>query len=383
MKIPENHYTIAVYYFPNFHHDPRNELVHGKGWTEWELLKSARPRFEKHNQPIVPLWGYEDESDPSVMSKKISTAIDHNIDVFIFDWYWYNDGPYLQRALENGFLKTHDNRRLRFAIHWANHDWLDIHPAKLYEIKNHSSKILYPGEITPKTFEKMTNYVINNYFSHPLYWKIDEKPYFSIYDLPSLIRSFGSLDSTAKALDEFRNKVAAAGFSGLHLNQVLWNTGILSSDERVNDPVKILNFLGFDSFTSYVWIHHVPLSTYPTMDYVDAANLYLNYFENIAPQINLPYFPNLTMGWDSSPRTLQSDIYENVGYPFTPVLSNNSPQNFYNALLEIKKRMDTSATPKILTINAWNEWTEGSYLEPDTINKFEFLEAIKQAFTIS
>jgi hypothetical protein len=35
---------------------------------------------------------------------------------------------------------------------------------------------------------------------------------------------------------------------------------------------------------------------------------------------------------------------------------------------------------RILTINAWNEWTEGSYLEPDTEHGFAYLEAIKQVF---
>lgn len=47
----------VVYYFPNCHVDPRNEAIHGKGWTEWELMKQAHPRFEGHDQPKIPLWG--------------------------------------------------------------------------------------------------------------------------------------------------------------------------------------------------------------------------------------------------------------------------------------------------------------------------------------
>ena len=64
----------AVYYFPNYHADPRNEAVHGKGWTEWELMKQAHPRFEGHDQPKIPLWGYEDEADPAVMARKIDST---------------------------------------------------------------------------------------------------------------------------------------------------------------------------------------------------------------------------------------------------------------------------------------------------------------------
>ena len=67
----------AVYYFPDYHTEPRNDPYHGSGWTEWELMKVARPRFPGHQQPKQPLWGYEDESDPAVMSRKIDAAADH------------------------------------------------------------------------------------------------------------------------------------------------------------------------------------------------------------------------------------------------------------------------------------------------------------------
>ena len=95
----------AAYYFPNYHLDKRNEEFHGKGWTEWELMKCARPRFEGHRQPRIPLWGYQDEADPKVMAQKIEAASAHGINAFVFDWYWY-DGPYLQRALDEGFLQA-------------------------------------------------------------------------------------------------------------------------------------------------------------------------------------------------------------------------------------------------------------------------------------
>ena len=66
--------NIFAYYFPNWHVDALNEKWHGRGWTEWEVVKCARARFEGHAQPKVPLWGYEDEADPRIMEKKIRTA---------------------------------------------------------------------------------------------------------------------------------------------------------------------------------------------------------------------------------------------------------------------------------------------------------------------
>ncbi|HSW46901.1 MAG TPA: glycoside hydrolase family 99-like domain-containing protein [Phycisphaerae bacterium] len=108
-------HTLACYYFPNYHVDPRNEAWHGKGWTEWELVKQAGPRFEGHQQPKVPAWGYTDEADPKQMAQKIDAAANAGIDVFIFDWYYYNDGLFLERGLERGFMPAANASRMKFA----------------------------------------------------------------------------------------------------------------------------------------------------------------------------------------------------------------------------------------------------------------------------
>lgn len=121
---------VAVYYFPNYHVEPKNEAIHGKGWTEWELVKRGTPRFPGHQQPKVPLWGYLDESKPETSEKQIAAAADHGIDTFIFDCYWYENGPFLNGGLEQGFLKAANNNRLKFSIMWANHDWINIFPYK-------------------------------------------------------------------------------------------------------------------------------------------------------------------------------------------------------------------------------------------------------------
>ena len=93
--------TVAAYYFPNYHTgDPRNDLNKGKNWSEWELVKAAKPRFPNHQQPKVPEWGFSDEKDPKVMAKKIEAAVSHGIDCFIFDWYMYEDGPFLNRCID-------------------------------------------------------------------------------------------------------------------------------------------------------------------------------------------------------------------------------------------------------------------------------------------
>jgi hypothetical protein len=89
----------------------------------------------------------------------------------------------------------------------------------------------------------------------------------------------------------------------------------------------------------------------------------------------------VTMGWDSSPRTVQSDVFANHGYPFMATVGGNTPAAFKQALQSVKKFLDERpAQPPIFNINAWNEWTEGSYLEPDTVNRLAYLEAIHGVF---
>jgi len=376
-KSSNEKYQIAVYYFPDYHIDKRNEEYRGKNWTEWELAKKAKPRFEGHDQPKVPLWGYTDEANPLQMAQKIETASTHGINAFIFDWYYYNDGPFLERALENGFMKAKNNNLMKFSLMWANHNWSDLHPAT----HGKPQKLMYPGKITAETWDKMTDYIITKYFKHSSYWKIDGGPYFSIYDLGNFLDSFGSLEGAAKAIADFRAKTKKAGFKDLNINAVVWGNTILPGEKTIISPDLLVKNLGFNSVTDYVWIHHVVLNNFPTNAYDSVKNVYFKYALSASEKFNVPYYPNVSMGWDSSPRTNQESSWGNFGYPYTPIIIGNTPNAFKNALIEAKDYMDNHLNKtKILTINSWNEWTEGSYLEPDTLNKLGYLDAIKQVF---
>jgi hypothetical protein len=370
-------YTVACYYFPNYHVDPRNVKAHGPGWTEWELVKRARPRWRGHRQPRVPLWGYADEADPNVMARKIDAAADHGVDAWIFDWYHYDDGPFLQRCLDEGFMPAPNAERMRFGLMWANHDWINIHPCGLRIGRD----LMYPGAVTPDTFDAITDLVVERYFAHPSYWLVEGRPYFSIYDLGKFVEGLGGLEAAHHALQAFRAKTVAAGFPGLELNVVLWSVRVLPSETSVTDPVELVRHLGFDSIGSYVWIHHVPLKEFPETSYDRVMAAAAAHWEETVARFPQPFHPNVTMGWDASPRTVQSDVYLNAGYPFMPTITGNSPARFEEALRRARAFLDRHGElPGILTLNAWNEWTEGSYLEPDAGHGMAYLEAIARVF---
>lgn len=373
----EEKITVAAYYFPNYHtDDPRNVKQKGEGWSEWELVKTAIPRFPGHHQPIVPLWGYTDEKDPKVMEQKIDAAASNGIDCFIFDWYMYEDGPFLNRCIDEGFLKANNSDKIKFALMWANHDWVDIHPYT----RGAEQKLLYPGHVSPGRFEEIGDLLITQYFTQPNYWLIDGKAYFSVYDISKFIQGFGSVEMAKAAMERLNEKAISAGLKGVHWNLVAWGRPILPSETVPANTAELIKSLGFNSATSYVWIHHVQLPETQT-DFNFVRDAYFAHWDKVKTEYNVPYYPNVTMGWDATPRCDLKSEWANVGYPFMNTIGNNTPENFQKALQMTKDKLLADPNgPRILNINCWNEWTEGSYLEPDTINKYGYLEAVKSVF---
>ena len=378
-KVPEKEakITVAAYYFPNYHtNDPRNIKNKGQNWSEWDLIKVAKPRFPGNEQPKVPLWGYTDEKDPIVMAQKTEAASNYGIDCLIFDWYMYEDGPFLNRCLDEGFLKAKNVSEVKFALMWANHDWEDIHPYT----KGAPHKLLYPGKVTAKRFDEISDLLISQYFTKTNYWKIDGKAYFSIYDIQKFMDGFGSIEATKAAMKRLNDKAVAAGLKGVHWNIVAWGRPILPVEKVPANYPELIKLLGFASATSYVWVHHAGLPDQQT-DFNKVRDQYFTYWEQAKKEYQVPYFPNVSMGWDPTPRCDLKSQWGNYGYPFTNTIGNNTPENFRTALQMTKNKMlEDPKGPRIMNINSWNEWTEGSYLEPDTKNKFGYLEAVRGVF---
>lgn len=379
---------ILAYYFPNWHVDPRNEKWHGDGWTEWNVTKCATPRFPGHKQPKVPLWGYEDEADPAVMEKKIETAVAYGIDGFMFDWYYYADGPYRNRCLEEGLLRASNLSKIKFAVMWCNHNAMLAHPASLALSQN--LPVICSGTVNPATFREATQYCIDHYFSNPSYLRVDGKLVFSIYSLREMVANLGGETSTRMLFDDFRNRVRQAGLGELHLNAV--NVGyryekkdLITADgsgfdiqnaEQVN---ALTSAVGLDSRSGHIFSWFQP--DFPGLDYEIAAEQNIDYFRQLSLEFNLPYNPSVMVGSDPSPRTVQSDNYTRSGYPFLPILTNATPEQFEKILRKTRDFIESGAfTGNFLMLHSWNEWTEGAYLEPDAENGYGYLEAIRRVF---
>ena len=363
---------ICAYYFPNWHVDPRNEALHGKDWTEWRVVQCATPRFPGHEQPKIPLWGYRDEDDPAVMAQKIKAASEHGIDAFVFDWYFFQDGPYRERCLENGFLRAPNTGDLKFAIMWANHDPVYSHPRAYRKPQDH---VPWSGKITPETFVKCADYCIEKFFGRANYLRVDGALYFDIYRPESFAEDVGGADAAAALIRDFRGRAEKAGLGELRISA---NTGGLSwwdgGFEKVNELCKKI---GFDTISSYGGCPSP--KKFPSVDYLEWCEELKERLRLMNSGFKLPYNPSVASGWDSSPRTVQSDMYENIGYPFSAVAVGSTPENFEKTLRYFYEFMvSAEASGNMLHISCWNEWTEGSCIEPDMKYKYGYLEAVKR-----
>lgn len=372
-----NKYDIAAFVWPSYTGDEdRTRIFWPEGYGEWQTVKAMNKSYEGSRWPRKPVWGYVNEADSRVMEMQINCAVDYGVNVFIYDWYWFDNRPFLENCLNDGFLKARNNKDMKFYLMWANHN-----ATHLWDKRNSSdllSTVIWQGSVTPDIFSNICNRTIENYFKKENYYMIDGCPVYMIFDVDNLIRTFGSTDKCLEGIKEFRQKCVDAGFNGLHLQAVHWNGhryGWLKETDPCYDKSveELYDYLGFDSVTSYNWGCSVGLDG----DYGKLTDEYTASIEKSEKEMNIPFYPNLTIGWDNNVRFTK----------FIPgVVTDNTPEAFGKACERIKDFADKSLADNnmkapLITVNSWNEWTETSYLEPDDLYGYGYLEQIKSVFT--
>ena len=371
-----NKYDIAAFIWPSYTGDEeRTRIFWPEGYGEWQTVKAMTDKvYDGCRWPRKPLWGYVNEADNHVMEMQIECAKDYGVNVFIYDWYWFDNRPFLENCLNDGFLKARNNTDMKFYLMWANHN-----ADHLWDKRNAGevSEVIWRGTVTPEIFSNICDRTIEKYFKKENYYMIDGCPVYMIFDIDNFIRSFSSTEECKKGIEEFRRKTREAGFKGLHLQAVHWNGrtyGWLNENDPCNAKTieEVYGFLGFDSITNYNWGGSVQLDG----DYRMLTDEYIRNITETSEKISIPFYPNITVGWDNNVRFKK----------FIPgVVKNNTPEAFGEACEKVKKFADESLEKNIMsvpliTVNSWNEWTETSYLEPDDLYGYGYLEKIKEIF---
>ena len=364
-------YDIAAYIWPAYTgKEPRAYQFWPEKHGEWESVKSAEKKFNGHCWPRKPVWGYQDEADPAVMEMQIKEALSHGVNIFIYDWYWYDNRPFLEQCLNDGFLKAKNSTDMKFCLMWANHDAGNAWDKRLSDIRPFYT--IWNGAIDKKQFEFITKRNIEKYFVRENYYKIDGKPVFIIYDINNLIKGLGGVDSTAEAIQKFRNDTKKAGFKDLFLMLILndsyYDLSGVDGNGKNFDSADIVKKLNFDGITHYQMAHFTDVNR----DYEQIIPDMVEEWNKQSSRFSVPYFPHVSIGWDNNPRF--HCLMENIA-------KNNTPENFEKALKLAKEFVDGKTLPvPLITINSWNEWTESSYLEPDNIYGYGYLDAVKKVF---
>ena len=193
-----------------------------------------------------------------------------------------------------------------------------------------------------------------------------------IYDVNNLISGLGGISETREALAWFRERTKQAGFPDLHLQFTVWGENAVNLsgfDSNMKGSTKdVVRVLGADSISHYQFIHFTDIDR----NYNEILCDVQKEWERIDKEYSVPYFPHVSCGWDNNPRF----------YEFRPgVTKNNTPENVEKGFRMAKEYLDNHpGLPPLVTVNSWNEWTETSYLEPDDLYGYGYLEAIKKVF---
>lgn len=343
--------TLIAYYLTQFHPNPQNDEWWGKGTTEWNNVDQAIPQFVGHYQPRRPgELGYYDLRIDDVMRRQIKIAQNYGIGAFCFYYYWFNGKRLLEYPL-NKFLQDH-TYAIPFFYCWANENW-----TKRYS--GTSSEVLMEIDPTVESYQAFIDSVISD-FSDPRYFKIGNRPVLSVYR-PALV------PDTEKVLDHWRKRVK------ITLGLDLYIIAIQEKDTSIDWLSK-----GYDAESEFqpksveLWCKDISTAVRPirsdfsgvVFDYADLVDK-RRYLNNKG--LSRKTYPAVMPMWDNTARRNHRGT---IFHGSTPVLY----QKWLHDIVQ-RVRRNADLDERIVFINAWNEWGEGAYLEPDRFFGYAYLEA--------
>ena len=327
--------TIA-FYLPQFHTFKENDEWWGKGFMEWTNTKKAVPRFEGHYQPRIPHKdiGYYTLDNKETIKRQVELAKMHGLYGFCFYYYWFSGKRLMEKPVDI-FLENKDID-FPFCLCWANENW-----TRTWDGLN--KNVLIEQKYSKQDYKKFIQ-DIKKYIVDDRYIKIDNKPVIIIYN-PNEIPNFGEL------CQQWRKYAREMGIGEIYL---ISQTVLVDTEHKFTEFVDAeYDFPPHGIGHKEAFVTGTP--TKKALNYRrivdDIGHIYKN-------QFNLkPCFYTCTMGWDNSARR-KEDYLVYIDYAL------DSYYKWLRMLINETRRRNPEDR-RILFINAWNEWAEGTYLEPD------------------
>lgn len=324
-KPVESVIEVAAYYFP--------------GWEtkeKWDCIRDTA-RIRK------PMLGYYDEGNPECVDWQIKWAVENCVSVFLVDWYWVGGRQQLTHWF-NAYKKARYRDYLKVAIMWANHNPPNTH--------------------SREDWRKVTREWIDQYFHLSSYYRIDDKPAVFLWAPSNLRNDLGGSDAVREALNESQAMARDAGYEGIVF--------VAMNSDFAPSSVETLLGEGFVGVTTYHEWGAVAPGSGPgnPRSFAEVVKSAPGAWREKNSQAGrLAYYPVVDTGWDSRPWHGDKAF----------VIEGRTPELFEQLLREAKSFCDEAGKTFVI-LGPWNEWGEGSYIEPCTEFGFDMIERIRRVF---
>jgi len=343
---------LIAFYLPQYHPIPENDAWWGDGFTDWRNVSRAQPRFWGHLQPRLPRdLGYYDLRDSQTMAAQIDLARQAGVHASCFYYYRFGARRLLETPVER-FLATPE-QDFPFCLMWANENWtrtwdgLDRH-------------VLIEQTYEPQDDEALIA-DLARHMRDPRYLQIARRPLFFLYR-PA------SLPEPATTIARWR-----AIFERDHgLDPLIFMAQGLGAE----DP-RQFGLDGAAEFPPHRFAEGLANLAETVERFDEAFSGSVHAYEDMVqralsqPKSPFPVIPGVAPGWDNEARRPGRGM----------AMIGSSPAKFEDWIRGAIAR--ACAAPvfgeALVVVNAWNEWAEGAYLEPDVYHGSAFLNAVARA----
>ena len=362
---------LISFYLPQFHCIPENDKWWGEGFTEWVNIKKAKPLYDGHEQPVIPLNNnYYNLLDVETIKWQCELSKKYGLYGFCIYHYWFDGKLLLEKPMEllrdNPCIDTH------YCICWANEHWTN-------QWVSTSEKVLIEQRYgDEKDWKKHFDYLLT-FFKDSRYIKEDNKPLLVIYR-PEIIPCLNDM------LDYWNKLSIDCGFAGINFAYQHVGFDLLKKrdDSRFKYNIEYQPMYGMTfSKSGFKKLLSKLISPIKKIFSKKNANLFSGLRKKLritdydhlwqkilsSPMISEKSVPGAFVRWDNTPRKGNGGL----------VVKGETPTKFEKYLFAQMERAKNIYHSDKLFIFAWNEWAEGGYLEPDEMYRYQYLEAIKKA----
>jgi len=321
-------YRIGTYYFP--------------GWgrpASWAPIDNVAP-WRK------PLLGWYDEANPEIADWQIKWALEHGVSYFLVDWYWHQGSTSLMHWIEGAYAKSRFRDQFQWAIMWANHNPRGSH--------------------SEADWRKVTQYWLDHYLKTPEYLKIDGMPAVFIWDPSGIRADAGGSDTAAKWYAMSQEMAKAAGLPGIRF--VAMN---IAAEDQKPTALKAESYWGETHYHGWYGAQRTAPdpNLFPFSHIVDESPAGWDRRSAAMAEAGMKYLPVADTGWDSRPWHGDSAM----------AITGRTAPEFERLLRSAKTWLDARGQTD-LVLGPWNEWGEGSWLEPNAEHGFSLLDAVRRVF---